>query len=66
VEGGFASFDEKNLWEKINFPVFIVTKESAEKLRRFMNMERVQVPRLGLQNVTIFENEDEEDENDEL
>lgn len=58
-DGGFAAFDDEQLWKKIELPVLVVTATSAERLRAMMGVERVIVRGLGLQNVSAIEGNSE-------
>jgi hypothetical protein len=59
AEGGFAPDEASSLqWKSVSIPVILVTFSSAEKLRRLMQIEKVNVPRKGFQNVTILFNPD--------
>jgi hypothetical protein len=51
-EGGFAAYDDEDLWKKVNIPVIMVSAKSADRLRALMHNEPVFIPGLGLQNVT--------------
>ena len=53
-EGGIAAFDEPSLWKQITIPVILVTQRSGERLKNIMPMKIMDVPRLGLQNITIL------------
>lgn len=59
--GGIAANDEYSMWGAITIPVVMVTLESADKLRRLMGTRQVDIPKLGMQNITIFKhtNDDE-------
>lgn len=59
MEGGFAAYDDNNIWRKVNIPVILVTVKTADKLRSMMHIRKVNIPRLGLHNVTIFDNDDD-------
>ena len=48
--GGLGSYDDASLWKDIKIPIFIITSESADKLRRLMEVTRVNIPNLGWQN----------------
>mmetsp|Transcript_19951 Transcript_19951/g.28576 ORF Transcript_19951/g.28576 Transcript_19951/m.28576 type:complete len:246 (+) Transcript_19951:120-857(+) len=61
-DGGFAAHDDKIFWSELDIPVFLVTAASADRLKQGMNMKTMKIPRMGLQNVTILE----EDEGNEL
>ena len=59
-DGGFAANDDKLLWNNINIPAVLISVETAEIFRKFMNMKRIDVPGLGFQNITTFvQNNDE-------
>ena len=54
-EGGIASYDDPSLWKQITIPVILVTYHTGERMKKIMPMKVIDVPRLGLQNVTIIE-----------
>jgi hypothetical protein len=64
-EGGLGSYDFPEAWSSIKIPVVIVTKETAEKLRRLMEVKRRKFPKLGFQLVNILDDDDDEDDEDE-
>jgi len=53
-EGGIAAYDETSLWKQITIPVIFVTHKTGERLKKIMPMKVMEVPRLGLQNITIL------------
>jgi hypothetical protein len=52
-DGGFAAFDEASLWLQVQIPVVLISFNSAEKLRKLMRIERILIPSLGYQNVSV-------------
>jgi len=58
LEGGFASWDEPHLWENIHIPVLLVTNTVANNLRALMKNKKVDIPRIGIQNVTLFDDQE--------
>eukprot|EP01037_Dinobryon_pediforme_P023571 gene23571-25060_t len=58
-EGGFSAYDDKAFWSNIPIPVFLISEASAERLKRLMTLRVVKVPRLGLQNATVLNEENE-------
>ena len=55
-EGGFAPYDSEHRWREVEVPVVLVTVRTADILRKTMGIRRVEIPRLGMQNITIFHN----------
>lgn len=53
-EGGFAINDNIQRWRDVEIPVVLVSASTAEALRQTMGVRRVQIPKLGFQNITIF------------
>jgi hypothetical protein len=50
---GFAPHDPSDLWMRVgSLPVFLVSVQTSETLRRMMRVSLVDMPYLGLQNVT--------------
>jgi hypothetical protein len=58
-DGGFLPNDNKAFWERVDIPVLLITLESAERLRKLMRIDRVNVLGRGMQNVTHIEDNDE-------
>ena len=58
-EGGIAAHDEISLWKQITIPVILVSHQTGERLKRIMPMKVMEVPRLGLQNITILHEHNE-------
>ena len=58
-EGGIAAHDEISLWKQITIPVILVSHQTGERLKRIMPMKIMEVPRLGLQNITILHEHNE-------
>jgi hypothetical protein len=59
-DGGFSAFDDPAFWAtKVPVPVFLVTLASAERLKRMMNLREMKIPKIGVHNVTVFEDEDD-------
>lgn len=58
-EGGIAAHDEASLWRQITIPVLLVTHQTGERMKKIMPMKVVEVPRLGLHNVTILSEHNE-------
>lgn len=54
-DGGFAAFDDMQLWSKVEIPVVLITHSSAEKLRSLMKIEKIMVRGSGLQNITLLD-----------
>ena len=53
-EGGFAAHDHMNEgWKSITIPVLLVTLNTAEKIRRIMPIEKIEVRGLGKHNMSI-------------
>lgn len=55
-DGGFASFDDPNLWKEIRIPVVIVTLETYYRLSDAMLFKEIHIPPYGLQNITMMKN----------
>ena len=53
-DGGFAPSDEISRWRDIDIPVVLVTVRTADILRKTMGIRKVDIPKLGMQNITIF------------
>lgn len=53
-EGGFAIYDNEQRWREVEIPVVMVTVRTADTLRKTMGIRRVEIPKLGMQNLTIF------------
>jgi hypothetical protein len=53
-EGGFAINDNIQRWRDVEIPVVIVSQRTAELLRLTMGVRTVEIPKLGVQNITIF------------
>jgi hypothetical protein len=53
-EGGFSAYDDTALWNDLEIPVMMVSVRTADTLRQMMGFNRVDIPRLGLHNVTTF------------
>jgi len=53
-EGGFAVNDNLHRWREVEIPVVLVSTSTAEALRQTMGVRRVEIPKLGFQNITIF------------
>ena len=51
-DGGFAAFDDAKLWSQVTIPVVLISFNSAEKLRKLMKIEKLDIPGLGTQNVS--------------
>ena len=49
---GFAPYDSKDLWSRVYIPVLVVSLETAERLRGMMNIQVIEMPFLGPQNVS--------------
>lgn len=49
---GLAYLDSKELWRNIHIPVFLISLETSERLRRMMQVQRIEMPYLGLQNIS--------------
>lgn len=58
MEGGFAAHDEPQSWENIHIPVLLVTSETADNLRALMKNKKVDIPRIGMHNVTLFDDQE--------
>lgn len=52
-EGGLAAFDNVENWKAIEIPVILVTLSVAERFRVLMNIQSMNIPKLGRQNVTV-------------
>jgi hypothetical protein len=55
-EGGIAPHDDAASWLAINFPVFLVSLSSAERLRGLMEVKYINIPAIGMQNITLRRN----------
>ena len=54
-EGGFAAHDHANEeWRSIKIPVLLVTLSTAEKMRRSMPIERIEIKGRGVHNSSII------------
>ena len=53
-DGGFAANDDKLLWNDIHIPAVLISVQTAEIFRKFMNIKRVDVPGFGFQNVSVL------------
>jgi hypothetical protein len=53
-DGGFAVNDELARWRDINIPVILVTVRAADILRSAMGIRKVEIPKYGMQNITVF------------
>lgn len=53
-DGGFAIHDSEHRWREVEIPVVLVSVRTADILRRTMGTRRVEIPKLGMQNITIF------------
>ena len=53
-EGGFAINDDISRWRDVDIPVVLVTVKTADVLRETMGIRRVEIPKYGWQNLTIF------------
>jgi len=58
-EGGIAAHDEISLWKQVTIPVILVSHQTGERFKRIMPMKIMEVPRLGLQNITILHEHNE-------
>ncbi|KAJ1430401.1 hypothetical protein B484DRAFT_448933 [Ochromonadaceae sp. CCMP2298] len=54
AEGGFSPYDSEELWNDLEIPVMMVSVRTADTIRRMMGFNKVEIPRLGLHNVTAF------------
>lgn len=52
-EGGFAAHDDERSWKEVTIPVVVVSVETADKMRRMMGIEVVNIRKWGLNNVTV-------------
>lgn len=52
-EGGFAAYDDESLWKMIDIPVILISQNTAERLRKLMNIKRQYIPGLGYHNISI-------------
>eukprot|EP01041_Mallomonas_annulata_P009049 gene9049-18740_t len=52
AEGGIAANDSPEYWSDIQIPVLLISLSSAEKIRKMMNIQQIEIPGLGLQNIT--------------
>ena len=53
-DGGYGPYDNENRWKEIDIPVILVTVKTADILRKMMGIRKVNMPRLGMQNITVF------------
>jgi hypothetical protein len=53
LEGGFAAYDDETVWEDIIIPVILINLEAAIKLRGAMKLQRIEIPNLGFQYMTL-------------
>ena len=57
-DGGFSAFDDPAFWAtKVSVPVFLVSLASAERMKKMMNLKEMKIPRQGVHNVTVFEDD---------
>jgi hypothetical protein len=52
TEGGFSSGDSILDWKRVNIPVLLITRQTADILHQLMELKTVDVPRLGPQRVS--------------
>lgn len=55
-QGGFSAFDDEMKWREITIPVLLISATSAQRLRDAMQVQRMSIPKLGFQNVTVLRN----------
>jgi hypothetical protein len=58
-EGGFAAFDDKSFWDRLDVPVLLVSEKSGDKLKSLMRNEWVDIPRVGRHLVTSLDESEE-------
>lgn len=51
-EGGFAAYDDEDVWAAITIPVYLISASSAAHLRRLMPITEVNVRGSGLQRIS--------------
>ena len=54
--GGFGSYDDPLVWKSITIPVLLINLSTAERMRKLMNIKRVKIPKIGMQNITLIKN----------
>jgi hypothetical protein len=63
-QGGFAPHDSQTIWQsQIKIPVLLISVSAAERLRRAMEIQRLNLPQYGWQNISstsMLEDEDGE------
>ena len=58
-DGGFSSSDSINDWSAIKIPAVLITSDSADALRKKMQLERTEIGKLGMHNVSVLTREQE-------
>lgn len=60
-EGGFAAQDDEYRWNRVSIPVVLVSFQTGEKLKSMMRMKVIEVPKVGYNNATLLDEEDEKE-----
>lgn len=53
-DGGFSSSDSINDWSTIKIPAVLITSDSADALRKNMQLERTEIGKLGMHNISVL------------
>jgi hypothetical protein len=53
-DGGYAINDDPHRWKYVDIPVILVSVRVADLLRLKMGIRKVNIPRIGMQNITVF------------
>lgn len=51
LEGGFAAYDDYEIWSRLSIPTYLISKSTADRLRTLMSLSQQFVRGIGIQQI---------------